>query len=74
MTGFTGGEIAVFKPLLCVSDLVMVRMERFYFKVYVILERFCFNDSAIEAIKNPASARFGTQGLFLNKPFISLHC
>ncbi|EJD6658081.1 TPA: hypothetical protein I3798_003207 [Enterobacter cloacae] len=53
MTGFTGGEIAVFKPLLCVSDLVMVRMERFYFMIYVILERFCFNDSAVEARKKP---------------------
>ncbi len=51
--GFTGGEIAVFKPLLCVSDLVMVRVERFYFMIYVILVRFCFNDSAIEAIKKP---------------------
>lgn len=72
--GFTGGEIAFFKPLLCVNDLFMVRLSRFYFMRYVILVRLCFNDSAIEAIKNPASARFGTQGLFLNKPFISLHC
>lgn len=51
--GFTGGEIAVFKPLLCVSDLVMVRVDRFYFMIYVILVRFCFNDSAIAAIKTP---------------------
>lgn len=54
--GFTGGEIAFFKPLLCVNDLVMVRLGRFYFMRYVILVRFCFNDSAVEAVKNPASA------------------
>lgn len=57
--GFIGGEIVVFKFLLCVSDFIMVRMECFYFMIYVILECFCFNDLVIEVIKNFVLVRFG---------------